>query len=120
MHLGSFKLGQEVPALKNIRFIHRQGGRDCARNVTVLVKSIANAIQLLPSILSVSSPHGPPCDVVAFYFVPQLLHLLQNPSLMIPENVVLDVRDPLKPYKSCNAFEEKQCLGVSTKKPIHV
>ena len=69
---------------------HPQGGLDRARNVTVLVKSIANATQLLPSVHSVSSPHGPPCDVVVFDFVPQLLRLLQNPSLMIPENVVLD------------------------------
>jgi hypothetical protein len=70
---------------------HPQGqGLDCARNVTVLVKSIANTTQLLPLVLSVSCPHGPPCDVVVFDFVPQLLHLLQNPSLMIPENVVLD------------------------------
>jgi hypothetical protein len=69
---------------------HPQGGLDRARNVTVLVKSIANATQLLPSVHSVSSPHGPPCDVVVFDFVPQLLRLLQNPTLMIPENVVLD------------------------------
>jgi hypothetical protein len=49
---------------------HPQGGLDCARNVTVLVKSIANATQLLPSVLSVSSPHGPPCDVVVFDLFP--------------------------------------------------
>jgi hypothetical protein len=77
-----------------------QGGLDYARNVTVLVKSIANATvlvrsianatQLLRSVLSVSSPIGPPCDVVVFDFVPQLLCLLHNPSLMIPGNVVLD------------------------------
>jgi hypothetical protein len=54
----------------------------------------------LPSVLSVSSPQGPPFDVVLFDFVPQLLRLLQNPTLMIPENVVLDFQDPLKPYKS--------------------
>jgi hypothetical protein len=54
---------------------------DCARNVTVLVKSIANGTQLLPSVLSVSSPHGPPCDVVVFDFVPQLLRLLQSCGL---------------------------------------
>jgi hypothetical protein len=83
---------------------HPQGGLDRARNVTVLVKSIANATQLLPSVHSVSSPHGPPCDVVVFDFVPQLLRLLQNPTLMIPENVVLDFQDPLKPYKSCNGL----------------
>jgi hypothetical protein len=35
-------------------FTHRERGLDCARNVTVLVKSIANATQLLPSVLSVS------------------------------------------------------------------
>jgi hypothetical protein len=64
---------------------HPQGGLDCAHNVTVLVKSIANAKQVLPSVFLVSSPHGPPCDVVVFDFVPQLLCLLQNPSLMIPD-----------------------------------
>jgi hypothetical protein len=83
---------------------HPQGGLDRARNVTVLVKSIANATQLLPSVLLVSSPHGPPCDVVVFDFIPKLLRLLQNPTLMIPENVVLDFQDPLKPYKSCNGL----------------
>jgi hypothetical protein len=73
---------------------HPQGVLDCTRNVTVLVKSIANATQLLPFVLFVSSPHGPPCDVVVFDIVPQLLRLLQNPTLMIPENVVLDFQDP--------------------------
>ena len=88
MHVGSF---------------HPQGGLDCAQNVTVLMKSIANATQLLPSVLLVSSPHSPPCDVIVFDFVSQLLRLLQNPTLlMIPENVLLDFRDPLKRYKSCN------------------
>lgn len=77
---------------------HPQGGLDRARNVTVLVKSMANATQLLPSVLAVPCPHGPPSDVVVFDFVPQLLRLLQNPSIMIPENVVLDFKDPLKPY----------------------
>ena len=42
--------------------------------------------------------------MVVFDFVPQLPRLLQNPSLMIPENVVLDFSDPLKPYKSWNGL----------------
>ena len=83
---------------------HPQGGVDPARNVTLLVKSIANTTQLLPSVLSVCSPLSPPCDVVVVDFVPQLLRLLQNPSLMIPENVVLDFQDPLKPYKVAMTF----------------
>ena len=37
---------------------HPQGGLDCAHNVTVLVKSIANATQLWPSGLLVCSPQG--------------------------------------------------------------
>ena len=45
-------------------------GLDCARNVPVLVESIANTTQLLPLVLSVPCPHGPPCDVVVFDFVP--------------------------------------------------
>ncbi len=55
---------------------HPPGDLDCACNVTVLVKSIANSTQLLPSVLSVSFPHCTPCDVVVFDFVPQLLRLL--------------------------------------------
>jgi hypothetical protein len=90
---------------------HPQGGLDHARNVTVLVKSIANATQLLPSVLLVSSPHGPPCDVVVFDFVPQLLCLLQNPTLMFPENGVLDFQYPLKPNKSCNGLSGKSLSG---------
>ena len=35
-----------------------QGGLDCACNLAVLVKSIANATQLLPSVLLVSSPRS--------------------------------------------------------------
>jgi hypothetical protein len=64
---------------------HPQGGLGCAHNVTVLVKSIANATQLLPSVLSLSCPHGPTCEVDVFDFVPKLLHILHNPSLMNPE-----------------------------------
>jgi hypothetical protein len=39
---------------------HPQGGLDRARNVTVLVKSMANATQLLPSVLAVlfHKPNG--------------------------------------------------------------
>jgi hypothetical protein len=86
-------------------YFHPQGGLDCAHNVTVLVKSIANATQLLRCVLSVSCPHGPLCDVVVFDFNPQLLRLLvQNPSLMIPENVVLDFQDHLNLTKVAMAF----------------
>lgn len=95
-------------------------GLDYDRNVTVLVNSIANASQLLPSVLFGTCPRGPSCDVVPF-FVPWLVCLLQNLSIMIPENVVLDFEDPLKPYKvGMVAFSVEHFLGVFTRKPIHV
>jgi hypothetical protein len=59
---------------------HPQGGLDCARNETLLVKSIANATQLLPSVLLVFCPHGPLSDVVVFDLVPQLLRQLATKS----------------------------------------
>ena len=40
-----------------------EGGLGCAHNVSVLVKSIANASQLLPPVLLVSPSHSPPCGV---------------------------------------------------------
>jgi hypothetical protein len=107
---------------------HPQGGLDCAHNVPVLVKSIANAIQLLPSVplqllpsvLSVSCPHGPPCDVVVFDFVPQLLCLQQNPSLMIPEMLCWISRSFETLQEVALAFLVEHSLGVSTKMPFHV
>ena len=77
-----------------------QGGLERSRNVEVLLNSIANAKQLLPVVQTVQGPHGPPSQVVVFDFVPQLLSLLQNRSLMIQENVVLDLQNPLVPYQS--------------------
>ncbi len=50
--------------------------------------------------MTVNVPHGPPCDVIAYKFAPQLLNLLQNPSVMTAENLLIDIRDPLKAYAS--------------------
>ena len=53
-----------------------QGGLSRSRNVEVLLRSISNATQLLPNVVSVVCPQGPPTQVVVFDFVPQLLSLL--------------------------------------------
>ena len=55
---------------------------------------------MLPSVLTVNCPHPPDLDDIFFDFVPQLLSLLQNRSIMTAENLVIDVNDPLKPYFS--------------------
>lgn len=77
-----------------------QGGLDRSRNVEVLLKSMSNATQLLPNVVSVSCPHGPPSPIVVFDFVPQLLSLLQNRNIMIQQNVVLNLDNPLVRYES--------------------
>ena len=72
------------------------------RNITIMCKSLQNAQHLLPSVKTVTVPHGNPCDVVVFDFVPQLLHLLQSPTLMSPANLAIDYMNPLKKYQSPN------------------
>jgi hypothetical protein len=41
------------------------GGHSRVKNVDALFKSVTNAQRLLPSVLTVEIPHGPPCDVIA-------------------------------------------------------
>ena len=63
------------------------GGLTRARNVQVMFSSLRNAKQLLPSVQTVMLPHGNPCDVIAYDFVPQLLSLLQNRKIMVQEQL---------------------------------
>ena len=74
------------------------GGFSRNRNIDLFRKSMLNADLLLPRLQKVVVPHGMPIDVVTFDFVPQLLRLLQNGSLMTPENLVLDFYQPLQKY----------------------
>ena len=74
------------------------GGQSHINNIDVLFKSVTNAQRLLPSVMTVNVPHGPPCDVITYEFAPQLLNLLQNPAVMTSDNLLIDILDPLKPY----------------------
>ena len=78
------------------------GGQSRVNNVDLLFKSVANATRLLPSVVTVDTPHGPPCKVIAYEFAPQLLKLLQDPSVMTQQNLLIDITDPLAPYESPN------------------
>ena len=77
------------------------GGHSRSKNVDALIKSVCNADKLLPFVHRIDVPEGT-SDVVCFDFVSQLLSLLQNPSIMTAENLLLDVNDPLKQYESPN------------------
>ena len=78
------------------------GGYSRTQNIDLLQQSILNANQLLPRVETVEVPHGLPTKVVTFDFVPQILHLLQNPALMQPENLAIDFYNPLNKYQPPN------------------
>jgi hypothetical protein len=74
------------------------GGLSRSKNVDALINSVRNGKKLLPFARRVDLDHGSPSDVICFDFVPQLLSLLQNRSIMTAENLAIDINDPLKPY----------------------
>ena len=76
------------------------GGLSRSRNLEVMFKSVHNAHRMLPSVRAVEVPHGPPIDVITYDFASQLLSLLQNPTLMTANNVLIDLMNPLHPYTS--------------------
>jgi len=93
-----FKWAQQAYA-ETFNFIPT-AGFSRQNNITFFRKMFLNHDALLPQIKSVMLPHGASSEVVTFDFVPQLLSLLQNQTLMTPENLAIDFLDPLKPYKS--------------------
>ena len=85
-----------------------------SKNVDSLINSAHNGRLVLPSVLTVNCPHPPDSDVICFDFVPQLLSLQQNRSVMTTENLAIDVNDPLKPYTSPDNILNE----VNTAKPM--
>ena len=59
-----------------------------------------NARHLLPTVVPIMTGGVATSTVVVFDFVPQLLSLLQNPSIMQQENLVIDVNCQLRPYSN--------------------
>jgi hypothetical protein len=76
------------------------GGLTRNANVDLLFKSLPNASLLCPSIQPVQRVDGSSSKVIVFDFVPQLLCLLQNPSVMTPENLSINFNDFLMRYES--------------------
>ena len=88
-----------------------EGGKTRRRNVERLFAMMNNATQLLPTVRTVAVPHGPSCDVITFDFVPQLLKLLQNRSIMTQDNLLIDVHNPLLPYSSPDGVRGEAVSG---------
>ena len=92
------------------------GGVSRSKNVDSLINWVHNARLVLSSVLTVNYPHPPDSDVICFDFVPQLLSLLQNRSIMTADNLVIDVNDPLKPYTSPDNLLNEAISGSEYRK----
>jgi hypothetical protein len=49
------------------------------------------------------------CDVITFDFDPQLLKLLQNRTILLQDNLLIDVHNPLLPYTSPDGVQGEAC-----------
>ena len=75
------------------------GGLSHTDVIDNLFSSVLNAERLLPSVRSIPCPNGgSPSEIICFDFVPQLLMLMQNPRIMIPDNLLLDEKNPLEKF----------------------
>ena len=93
-----------VRAAKDNNYLfYPQGGLSRSKNVDILFQSMNNAKQLLPFVQPVPTQNQITCNVIAFDYVPQLLRLLQNRNIMIQDNLVLGMQNPLQQFKSLNS-----------------
>jgi hypothetical protein len=100
-------------AIADVFCFQPEGGTTCRRNLERLFAMMNNAMQLLPTVRTVAVPHGPSSDVITFDFVPQLLRLLQNRTIMTQDNLLIDVHYPLLPYTSPDGVQgEKLSVQV--------
>ena len=89
-----------------------KGGNSRQRNIKITCDNLQNGKLLLPSVVPVpSAAHTEPSDVVVYDFVPQLLQLLQNPNIMVADNLVIDVLNPLQKYQSPNNILNEAISG---------
>ena len=90
-------------------------GLSRTRNNYVLFGSLSNTTQLLPTVGGPVSPATSESvlasNVVAFDFVLQLLNLLQNVAIMVPENLVINIGNPLLCYELSDKHLGKAISG---------
>jgi hypothetical protein len=95
-----------------------KGGLDRRRNIQCIRESLKHSQLLLPSIVTVNLPteeDSSPAEnkVIVFDFVPQLLSLLQNRQIMVQENLVIDVTNPLQPFQPSNNMVGEALSGTA-------
>ena len=72
-------------------------------NIASIYKGLQNAEMMLPSVIPVHLTGRPnPVDVIVYDTIPQILSLVHDRKLMLPENVNIDPLNPFAPYQSPN------------------
>jgi Plavaka transposase len=88
------------------------GGINRNSNIALIYDSLHNAEKLRPSVRTVLCPPMDPSDVIIFEFAPQLLYLLQNPTIMTSTNLILDPLEPLKRFVPSHGHLGEACSGT--------
>ena len=95
MHAPDYAFGQVLGWARDAQtagFSFRPpGGLSRSKQIHRFYDLIPEARQLLPSRSPLTFADGSVGDVIVFDFVPQLLNLLQNPKIMIQENLVIEI-----------------------------
>ena len=65
---------------------------------------IKNANHFLPKVQMVTHDWKPPFECIVYDFVPQLLSLLQDETIMVPNSLVLDWDNPTAKYQPSNGI----------------
>jgi hypothetical protein len=77
--------------------------KDRGANIASIYKGLPNAEMMLPSVVPLLLVgKTSPVDVIVYDTIPQILSLVHDKKLMLPENVNVDPLNPFAPYKSPN------------------
>ena len=73
-------------------------------NIKWMYQMVANADHFLPYPRTVTPHVGTPFEVICYDFVPQLLSVLQDTTLMQPDNLCIDPDSPCAMYRPTNGW----------------
>ena len=71
-------------------------------NLQWMKKMTINNDSFFPMVKTVALNHQTSIDIICYEFTSQILRLLQNKTLMKQSNLLIDIKDPTKMYKSPN------------------
>ena len=88
-------------------------------NVRWMRAMLHNANCMLPEVVPTQLSPTLSVDVMRFSFVPQLLSLLQDPAIMVQENLVIDINHPIPMHTVDKTQPISEVLDCSAYKEAH-